>query len=60
MIEYAAMTETGSSMYTLERFVVPSLIQTNQSNSWTLAPSGILRLNHVFMVPRALMTSVTT
>ena len=58
--EYAAITETGKSMTTLDRLVVPSLIPTNQFSSSTLAPTGMLRLNHVSIVSSACMTSVTT
>ena len=60
LAEYAAITETGKSMSTLERLVVPSLIPTNQFSSSTLAPAGMLRLNHVSIVSSACMTSVTT
>ena len=58
--EYDAWTETGIVSAAFEKLVVPSLISTCHSISWTSAPSGIERLNHASITVSALMMSVTT
>ncbi len=58
--EYDAWTDTGILSAAFEKLVVPSLIPTNHSISWTSAPSGMERLNHASITVSALMMSVTT